>query len=339
MNEPKTVADVGEFALIEAIRRNFPPAPPDEIWSGDDAAVLQPWPGPTVFTTDALVESVDFDLAYCPPASVGFKAIAVNASDVAAMGGHSRRAVATLALPASTPIEIVDGIAQGLARACEETGVDLVGGDLSSAREISLTIAMLGYVETAPVTRGGASPGDVICVTGALGGAAGGLRILKAGLAGHELEDDGPALSRLVTRQLEPTPRVKEGPAIGSLGATAMIDISDGMLADLEHVLDASGAGCRIDPEAVPVDPDLGVLVRTLSNEKTDPLELALTGGEDFELLFTIAAAREDEFRSALNEMGTPMTVIGEITVSEREVGDRNLEEWSSKGWQHLRNP
>lgn len=292
-----------------------------------------------MFTTDALVESVDFDLSYCPPASVGFKAIAANASDVAAMGGHPRRAVATLALPATTPIEIVDGIAQGLARACAEVGADLVGGDLSRAGEISLTVAMLGYVETAVVTRGGASPGDLICVTGALGGAAGGLRILKAGLAGHELEDDVLALARLAGRQLEPTPRVKEGPAIGSLGATAMIDISDGLLADLEHVLDASAAGCRIDPEAVPVDPDLGALVRALSKEKPDPFDLALIGGEDFELLFTIAAGRGDEFRSALDELGTPMTVIGEITTSERKVGNRSLEEWSSKGWQHLQTP
>ena len=336
MNEPKTVARVGEFALIDAIRRHFPPAPEDEIWSGDDAAVLKPSPGATVFTTDALVESVDFDLAYSPPGSVGFKAIAVNASDVAAMGGHPRRAVATLALPASTPIDIVDGIAQGLARGCIEMGVDLVGGDLSGASEISLTVAMLGNVENAPVTRNGASPGDLICVTGTLGGAAGGLLLLRARIASPEVEDGAPSLSRLVGRQLEPTPRLKEGAVIGSLGATAMIDVSDGLLADLEHVLDASGTGCRLDPATVPVDPDLAALEKVLA---PDPLDLALTGGEDFELLFTIAPDREGQFREALDELGTQATVIKEITASERKVGDRNLEEWSMKGWQHLHNP
>ena len=333
MTSSRTVADVGEFALIDAIRTHFPVAGDGEIWSGDDAAVIRPSDKATVFTTDVLVENIDFDLGYCPPHSIGYKAIAVNASDVAAMGGRPGRAVATLSLPSATELRVVDEIAQGLAAAGTAMGVDLVGGDLSEAQEISIAVAMIGWIELMPVTRSGATLGDLICVTGELGGAAGGLRVLQAGIP-----DEIRGVKELVQRQLRPTPRIEEGLTNAEIGATSMIDISDGLFADLGHVLDASGVGCRIEPETVPIDESLNALKGLLPNEEIDLLELAMTGGEDFELLFTISADRLDDLRREYESLGTGLTVIGEVVENGRTVGNRNLEEWDEKGWQHLRN-
>ena len=333
MTSPRTVADVGEFALIEAIRKHFPGPPPGEIWSGDDAAVIRPSDEATVFTTDVLVENIDFDLGYCPPLSIGYKAMAVNASDVAAMGGRPGRAVATLSLPPTTELSLVDEIAQGLAAAGASMGVDLVGGDLSEASEISLAIAMIGWVESAPVTRSGAAVGDLICVSGNLGGAAGGLRVLRGGIP-----DEIRGVKELVQRQLKPTPRIEEGLINAELGATSMIDISDGLLADLNHVLDASGVGCKVEPQTVPIDERLNALAGLLPSDEVDLLDLAMTGGEDFELLFTIPAVRVDDFRREYEVLGTKLTIIGEIVGNGRLIGTRNLEEWDEKGWQHLRS-
>jgi thiamine-monophosphate kinase len=328
----RTVADLGEFGLIEAIQKHLPAAPEDEIWSGDDAAVVESPEDKLVLTTDVLVEGIDFDLGYFPAASVGVRAMAVNASDIAAMGGIPTHAVATLALPSHTDFEIVDGMAEGLASAGAFIGVTLVGGDISEASEISIAVAVVGSAKYV-VARSGAQPDELICVTGTLGGAAGGLRVLREQIQGDE--DSRPSLAKLAMRQLAPTPRIKEGRYIAGLGATAMIDVSDGLLADLTHVLDASGCGCRIDPDAVPVDESLDALE---SIAGIDPLELALTGGEDYELLFTIPAARRPDLERAFEELGSIMTVIGETTEDERIVGDRRLDTWSDKGWQHLRS-
>ena len=325
---------MGEFVLIDAIRKHFPDPPAGEIWSGDDAAVFHTGTTNTVFTTDVLVEGVDFDLAYSPPQSVGFKAMAVNASDVAAMGGRPHRAVATLSLPPETMWGVVDAMAQGLAAAGRSLGVDLVGGDISQASEISLNVAMIGSIEKEPVTRSGARVGDVICVTGQLGGAAGGLEILRSGR-----RIDSQDFRALVFRQMQPSPRLKEGQTIAMRGATSMIDISDGLLADLTHLLDASRVGCRIDLDRVPIDDQLTALSDFFHERGLDISELAITGGEDFELLFTIPPERLEPLEGAFREAGTRLSVIGEVTSDDRLVGDRNLEEWNERGWQHLRNP
>lgn len=321
-------SDSGEWGLIEAIRARLDRAPEGQIWSGDDAAVLPPITGQTVFTTDVLVEGIDFDLSYTPSASLGFKALAVNASDVAAMGGRPLAAVASLILPPDTPFETVDELAQGLARAGRELGIDIVGGDISEGRDLSLGVALVGELDAEPLTRSGARSGDLVCVTGALGGAAAGLGLLRSGRGPQE----GDAVSRLISRQLEPEARLDEGLLLAELGATACIDVSDGLLADLGHVLDSSGVGCDLDPDAVPIDPDIGRV--DLPEGAPEPLALALGGGEDFELLFTIAA---EAFDGLAQRLSTPVSRLGTVVEEERTLGGRNLDAWQVQGWEHLR--
>ena len=329
MTDRESAADVGEFALIERIRGVLPRPPADETWSGDDAAVVLVNGTPVVFTTDMLVEGVDFDLAYSDPVDVGWKAVAVNASDVAAMGGRAERAVCALALPSSTPSVLVQDLARGLEEAGRRLGVLTVGGDVSSASEISLSVAVIGPLPGPAVTRTRAARGDLICVTGTLGGAGGGLFVLANGIApAGELRD-------LVARQSHPIPRLQEGPALAAVGVSSMIDVSDGLVADLGHLLAGSSVGCRVDPERVPVEPALRALA-SLSGAPA-PLELALAGGEDYELLFTIAQDRLDDVRAAVGD--TDVTVIGRIEEGDRLIGGERLDRWENKGWQHLRRP
>lgn len=329
MNERETVAALGEFGLIDRFAARLGPPPDGETWSGDDAAVLIS-PGTTLlYTTDLLVEKVDFDMGYATGADIGWKALAVNVSDIAAMGGRPRHAVAGLGLRADSPVDAADGVIDGLLSAASRWDVDLVGGDVSSAGGFILSVALIGVAENAPVRRSGAGPGDIICVTGSLGGAAGGLALLRDG---SPLET--PAKQRLRARQLRPMARLEEGRRLARLGATAMIDVSDGLAGDLLHLLEASQLGCEVAPSAIPIDPDLDSL------EGLDPLEAALAGGEDFELLFTLAEDRYESARASLAELGTPVTRIG-ITVEggSRLLGGRPLDAAGEVGWDHLRTP
>ena len=324
-----TVSDLGELGLIRRVLQIT--ADPAQPFPADDAAVLQA-PGPQLFATDMLVEGVDFDFSYCSGLDAGHKALAANVSDAAAMGGRATHAVAALGVPPGCPLELVEGVAMGLRDAAESWGVALVGGDVSRAPVLVLSVAMLGVAES-PVGRSGAAVEDLICVTGTLGGAAGGLALLR-----REPRPGGrPEVERLVARQLRPQPRVMEGPLIAASGASAMIDVSDGFLADLAHLLDASGVGCEVDLGALPVDPDVASVAET--SVGFDPLAAALAGGEDFELLFTIPRQRLPRLRESLARVGGSATVVGETTSGPRRVGGRLLEEWEEKGWDHLRNP
>ncbi|MDQ3783974.1 MAG: thiamine-phosphate kinase [Actinomycetota bacterium] len=328
MRERQTVADIGEFGLIERFAARLGAPPAGETWTGDDAAVLRA-PGSTLlYTTDLLIEAVDFDMAYASGADIGWKAMAVNVSDIAAMGGRAQHAVVGLGLTADCPLETADGILDGLLAAASRWDVQLVGGDISSASELVLYVGLIGVAEAEPVRRSGARPGDAICVTGALGGAAGGLALLRGGAA---LE--ASAHRRLVARHLRPHARLAEGRRLAALGATAMIDVSDGLIGDLIHLLDASELGCSVVPEAVPVDPDLIPL-----REVLDPFEAALTGGEDFELLFTLPADTVQYARASLAEMGTPVTRIGATQEGGRRLlGEEPMGAAGEVGWDHLR--
>lgn len=308
------VSEVGEFGLIDRFRSKLPAAPDGQIWSGDDAAVV-PGTARTAFTTDVLVEGVDFDWALGGPGDAGWKAIAANASDVAAMGGRPTFCVAALGLPPSTEVTVVDGLLDGMVAAARRWGIETVGGDVSEAAQVFLAISMLGSVEK-PVSRSGARIGDAICVTGSLGGAAAGLIALRRGL-------EGPGIEELIARQLRPEARVEEGLRLAEV-ATAMIDVSDGFLADLVHVLDASGLGCDVDPDALPIDAHLSRV-----DVGVDPRELALTGGEDLELIATVPVER-------LAEVEGVVTRVGTIVEAERSIGGRSLDRWERKGWQHL---
>ena len=312
--DSRAVSEVGEQGLLALLAPRLTEPPSHDIWSGDDAAVIDLPKGRAVLTTDVMVENVDFRLDTFGPADIGWKALAINISDVAAMGATPLYALATISLHPDLPVALFEGIADGLFEAAEAFGVHLIGGDISQAGELSVGATLVGIPGERAVTRAGAKVGDAICVTGELGGAAGGLIALE-----RQIDAPGP-----IERQRRPQPRVEQGRAAMLAGATAMIDLSDGLAMDLGHLLEASGVGCDIDLDAIPIDPALDEL-------GVDPIALALTGGEDFELLFTIP--------EAATVGGIDATQIGVVTDGEASIGGRPLEEWRAKSWDHLRNP
>jgi thiamine-monophosphate kinase len=318
------VADVGESGLIDLVKERFGAGPEGELWAGDDTAIIATGRR-TLFTTDVIVEGVDFDLSYCTGFDVGWKSLAVNVSDVAAMGGVPRRAVVALSMAPETPMNEVTGLLDGLDACARAYAVGIVGGDVSGADRMSVSVALTGDVDT-PVLRSGARPGDEICVTGTLGGAAAGLFALQRKLEGHNA-----AIDRLIARQLRPKPRLPESRRL--LGASAMIDVSDGLALDLSRVMAASGTGCEVELGLLPVDPDLLAL-----DGGTDPVALALGGGEDYELLCTIDPSDLDATVAALSGSLTGLTRIGVVTEGESCLFDGEPLEEEEMGWDHLRS-
>lgn len=307
--------------MVDLLRRRFPSSE-GEVGIGDDAAVFAA-PGPRlIFTTDTMVEGVDFELSYFPAVDLGWKVMAINASDVAAMGARPSKAVATLCVPATTPVGFLEDLAEGLGQGCTATGAELVGGDISSSDRISLGVAMLGSVER-PVLRSGARAGDAICVTGCLGGAAGGL---------HLLSRDDDARGPLVERHRRPAARVAEASALRNFDVSSMLDVSDGLVVDLERLMEASGTGCEVDLGKLPVDPHLADV------PALDEVETALFGGEDLELLFTMLPSHCTAAGMMLKARGTALTQIGVVTEGERRIGMRSLSSLKEAGWDHLRS-
>lgn len=323
MAEEAKVSDLGESGLLARIGERLPQPPPGQIWFGDDAAVTE---AASLIAVDTLVEGLDFDTSYATGADVGWKAVAVNVSDIAAMGGGCVACVTSLTVPPETGVGFVDDLVTGLLEACERWDLAPVGGDISGGPSVVVTVTVTGRSPARTLRRSGVRPGDVIAVTGALGGAAGGLSILREGSRGRS-----DAHGRLSLRQLRPTARLAEGSIIAAGGATAAIDLSDGLVVDLIKLLDASDVGCEIDPEAVPVDPDLercGI---------REPRKAALFGGEDFELLFTCSPESFGEITASLEAAGTRCSELGRVTETGRTLGGRDLDEMKSEGWEHLR--
>ncbi|MDQ3662650.1 MAG: thiamine-phosphate kinase [Actinomycetota bacterium] len=328
------MGEVGERALIRRITERLPAAPEGELWAGDDAAVITAGQTHFVLTIDTLTDKLDFDLSRSSGNDAGWKAMAANVSDIAAMGATPRHAVVSLSLPPDTAMAVADGIAAGLAEAAERWRVGLAGGDVGAASELSITIAMTGEVGPhGPVLRSGAAAGHALCVTGFLGGAAAGLRCLQGSLEREPQAHE----KRLRARQLRPQARPEAGLRLAGL-ASAMIDVSDGLAVDLANLLDASAAGCEIDPEEIPVDPDILLLAAQSGWEELDPLLLALTGGEDYELLFALEETALDSAGAALRELGVGMTRIGTVVTGGRRVGTEELDHFRSLGWQHLQD-
>ena len=336
----QTVSDVGETALLERVRARLGGGAPDgEVWAGDDTAVLTS-PGPRLlFATDTLTADVDFKWTYASGVDVGWKALAVNLSDIAAMCGRPTHAVASVTLTPDLPLATFEEMLDGLARAGERFGCALVGGDIGEGRETSITVAILGTpLDEQPVLRSGARPGDAICVTGALGGAAGGLAVLTSEVLGSDLSPETrAAVDTLVTRHLRPEPRVGVAAALAGAGVTAMIDISDGLAVDLARLVASSEVGCSVATDRIPVDPALETLAG-LPGVTLDPPEAAILGGEDFELLFTVSQDRVEDALRAGETAGVAVTAIGEATEGPAELGGRPLDEWRRRGWDHLQN-
>jgi thiamine-monophosphate kinase len=244
-----TVADLGEFGLIAAIAARLPPGGGAIVGIGDDAAVLAPARGSQVATMDLLVEGRHFRRDWSEPADVGGKAAAQNLADLAAMGATPVALLVGLAAPGDLPVAWAEGLVDGLAAESARAGAIVAGGDVSSAETIMIAVTALGELAgRAPVTRAGARPGDVLAVAGVLGHSAAGLALLTAGLA-------EPA--SLVAAHRWPRPVYEAGPEAAALGATSMIDVSDGLVADLGHVAQASGVGIGVDTARLVPGPDL----------------------------------------------------------------------------------
>ncbi len=318
------VSELGESELLQVIAQRLGGAPSNEVWAGDDTAVVVPPSGAQLFTIDTLVEGVDFDLTYATGADIAWKSLATNVSDIAAMCGAPSHAVTSLSLPGTTSITFFDGFLDGLIYTADRWNVALVGGDISGADRVSVSIAVIGTsYGSQPVLRSGARPGHDIYVTGALGGAAGGLMCLREGRTGE-------ASAPLISRQLRPEPRVAEAEYLAAFAPTSMIDLSDGLARDLDRLMSASGVGCMIDPSLIPVDPGL------LAVGLADPFDMALTGGEDFELLFTLDPATATRDIDLTAPSGVHLTKIGTVTEGERLVGDQPLHRWRDHSWDHL---
>lgn len=332
------IADLGEFGLIDRIRRALrPPADGVVIGIGDDTAALDTG-GPRLLlaTVDMQVEGRHFIRERTPPELLGRRVGAVNLSDIGAMGGAPRWALVSLALPASLAVDWVDAFYAGLDGILAEFGAFVVGGNLSGGDGIVADLTLLGEVERDRLlTRAGARPGDLICVTGSLGRSAAGRAALDASL-------NDPAAWDAITAHFAPTPRVREGRALAAAsGVTAMIDLSDGLASDLGHICEASDVGAVVDAGRLPVADDARQIAGRLG---LDALALALTGGEDFELLFTAAPGAVERLRAAVGgATGTPVTVIGEIRpagAGRRLVGADGVTDLRAGGWDHFRpNP
>lgn len=327
-----------EEELVRAIKKLLSGEEPGVVVPiGDDAAVVEPGGHQQVITVDTLVEGVHFDPDVTQPSDLGYKAVVVNVSDVAAMGGSPRYAVVSLAVPPDTRPAWVIEVYGGMREAAEDYGLALVGGDTVRASECVLTVTVLGTVAKGrAVTRSGARPGDRIVVTGALGAAAGGLRLVR----GRETDTRRAVMTdwgrRLVGALDRPAARVGEGETLAQAGASSMIDVSDGLALDLSRVCEASEVGARVALADVPVS---SLLEELASAVDVEPLDLALHGGEDYELVATLApAAVESASRKLLDRFGTRLTDIGEIIetgfVAVGEDGaERPLE---AKGWDHF---
>ncbi len=307
---------MGEFDLIAKLQaRLAQPGPGVLLGSGDDAAVTMPR-GVTATSVDAIVDGVHFRRESVPLEAIGHKALAAALSDLAAMGAQAGEAYIAVGVPEdldeSGCLELLAG-AEGLAA---ETGTTLAGGDVSRSATLFLAVTVVGYAEAESdlVTRSGAAKGDVVAVTGELGGAAAGLRLLEGGAgngpaAGLAITDlDSGVAAALRARQLEPRPRLAEGRTLAAAGASAMIDLSDGLGADAGHLATQSGVRLEIDLGALPVAQ--GVVEVARAGDE-DPLELATAFGEDYELLICLPAASLERARSAVSEADCALTEIG----------------------------
>ncbi len=289
-----TVSDVGEFGLLARIYPRLPQGAASLLGPGDDAAIVAAPDGRVVATTDLLLEGRHFRQDWSSPYDVGRKAAAQNLADVVAMGATPTALLVGLALPPNTPLTWPEGFADGLREECALVGASVVGGDLSRSDTIVVSITALGDLAGRPaVTRSGARPGDQVAVAGRLGWSAGGFAVLSRGFRTPRA---------LVAAHCRPEPPYACGPAARDLGATAMCDVSDGLVGDLGHLASASGVLIEVDSKAFPITRQMSDAAQALGH---DPLRWVLTGGEDHALAAT--------FPSDV-ELPEPWLVVGQVS-------------------------
>ncbi len=305
---------MGEFDLIAALRARLPePGPRVLLGVGDDAAVTAP-EGVTATSVDAIVEGIHFRRDSTPLEAIGRRALAAALSDLAAMGAEPGEAYIVLGVPEDLDEDGCLELLEGAEALAARTGTALVGGDISRSAVLFVAMTVVGHAPGAEslVSRGGANAGDVVAVTGELGGAAAALRLLEGGGASGGVPDDLALALR--ARQLDPQPRLPEGRALAASGASAMIDVSDGLGADAGHIAAESGVRLEIDLATIPLQAGVREVAMAAGE---DPLELAAGGGEDYELLGCLPAASLDRARAAVADAGGSLAVIGRCVPGE----------------------
>lgn len=290
----QTLAALGEHGFLSRLLPGLTSGADVVIGPGDDCAAIRGGRGPWLLTIDALVEGTHFKRPWLTPYQLGRKSFLINASDIAAMGGQPCHALVAIGAPPQLPARFLERVEAGIVAAAAAFGTDVVGGNLTRSSALSITIALIGKASARIVKRCGAKPGDDLYVTGRLGDAAFALQWLSKGARGRR-----PVAA--LRRFFEPIPRVGAGRVLAQSGiASAMIDISDGLVQDLGHLCEQSGCGADIDVDRIPC-----------SVQVAEQLRLALSGGEDYELLFTVPPAQSRAL--AHSELGCPITRIGKI--------------------------
>ena len=336
------IENLGEFGLIDHLTKDIKIKNPTSVRGiGDDAAVLNFEGKKTLVSTDLLLEGIHFDLAYTPLKHLGYKAVQVNLSDIYAMNGTATQVTVSIGISSKFPLEAVEELYLGIRIACEKYGIDLIGGDTSSSKQgLVISVTSIGYVDEDKVCyRDGAKEGDLICVSGDLGGAYIGLQLLEREkgifLENPQIQPDLEGKDYIVERQLKPESRkdIIEVLADIKIKPTAMIDVSDGLASEILHICKQSNAGCKIYEDKIPIDP---MTYDTARDFGIDPTVCALNGGEDYELLFTINQSDYEKIKNSAD-----ISIIGHITepsagcnlISKSDI----VHEIKAQGWNTFR--
>ncbi|CEN43655.1 Thiamine-monophosphate kinase [Capnocytophaga canis] len=337
-----TLSDLGEFGLISHLTKNFELKQPSTLKGiGDDAAVIDFKQKKAVISTDLLIEGVHFDLSYVPLKHLGYKSVMVNLSDIYAMNARATQITVSIAVSNRFPLEALEELYEGIRLACKLYDVDLIGGDTtSSTRGLIISITAIGEADEGDIVyRNGAKENDLIVVTGDLGGAYLGLQVLEREKAVFQVnpnsQPDLDMYSYIIERQLKPEARKDIPLLLKELGVkpTAMMDISDGLSSEILHICKQSNVGCRLYEDKIPLDPQV---ISTCEEFNLDSTTIALSGGEDYELLFTISQKDYDKIKGNPN-----LSVIGYIT--HKDTGKNLITrmgepiEIIAKGWNALR--
>lgn len=338
------LAQIGEFGLIERIRRRAGLSQPSIIMGiGDDTAAVSPSPQYiSLVTQDLLIEGIHFDLSYFTPYNLGKKVLSVNLSDIAAMGGIPKYFLVSLGIPKHLSIQFIDDLYQGMMDLATVYDVSLIGGDTSSCRrDLFINVTVIGEVfKEQLILRRGARSGDSIFVTGSLGDSSLGLRILQD----HSSRDDRNKYKSSIEKHLSPWPRIREGRLLAERRlASAMIDISDGLLSDLRHICVESRVGAILWLEKIPLSEEYREYFKSFAPQDNNELtrwKLALTGGEDYELIFTVPPKKRPVVEEFIHAGMLNATKIGEISQGKEGIkvtlgGDREIK-FPREGYRHF---
>ncbi len=336
------IEQLGEFGLIDHLTKNFEISNKSTLKAiGDDAAVLNFDGKKTLISTDLLLEGIHFDLAYTPLKHLGYKAVQVNLSDIYAMNGIATQITVSIGLSSKFPLEAIEELYQGISIACEKYGVDVVGGDTSSSKQgLIISVTSIGYADEKDICyRNGANEGDLLCVSGDLGGAYIGLQLLEREknifLENPNIQPNLEGKDYIVERQLKPESRkdIVESLKLMKIKPTSMIDISDGLASEILHICKQSNKGCNLYEEKIPIDP---MTYDTAREFGIDPTVCALNGGEDYELLFTI---KQSDFEKIKNN--PDISIIGHMTEASAGCNliskSEKVHQIKAQGWNSLK--